>query len=118
MKSYQEYKEFDWFLSGCCGKNNFLKKLILKKVSRRRHNKSMKNYPECKELDCFFFQDIVVIHYPPEVMEKNQILATARTSLRSMGIEGLHQTPCFKTLLQNLPNIILEQYQTEKVSDY
>ena len=60
-------------------------------------------------------KDIIVVHYPPDVMEKNQILARARTSLRSMGIEGLHQTPCFKTWLQNLPNIILEQYQAEKV---
>ena len=68
------------------------------------------------ERSFFFLQDVVVVHYPPEVMEKNQILVTARTSLRSMGIEGLHHTPCFKTLLQNLPNIILEQYQAEKVS--
>ena len=60
-------------------------------------------------------KDVIVVHYPPDVLERNQVLATARTSLRSMGIEGLHQTPCFKTLLQNLPNILLEQYQAEKV---
>ena len=63
-------------------------------------------------------QDVIVVHYPPEVMERNQVLATARTSLRNMGIEGLHQTPCFKTLLQNLPLILLEQYQAEKVGFY
>ena len=61
-------------------------------------------------------KDVIVVHYPPDVMEKNQVLARARTSLRNMRIEGLHQTPCFKTLLQNLPNILLEQYQVEKVS--
>lgn len=58
-------------------------------------------------------KDVILIHYPQEVHLKQQALATSRNSLHHQGL-NLLQVPCFKTFLQSLPSLVLEQYQYEK----
>lgn len=61
-----------------------------------------------------FLQDVVLLSYPQDVHLKQQALCTARASLRTWGL-NLLQAPCFKTFLQSLPSLVLEQYLCEKV---
>ncbi|KAK3583560.1 hypothetical protein CHS0354_026149 [Potamilus streckersoni] len=79
-------------------------------------SKSLNWFSELGLAACFNrTKDVIVLHYSPEMQNKNQVLATARRSLNSMGIIGLEHAPCFRALLQQMPTILQEQYMYEKV---
>jgi len=59
-------------------------------------------------------QDVVLVEYPEESRAGQQGVATARARLLAGGINLLH-TPCLNTLLANLPSILQQQYNYEKV---
>ncbi|ESP05641.1 hypothetical protein LOTGIDRAFT_181433 [Lottia gigantea] len=60
-------------------------------------------------------KDLTIIHFSPENYNRNnRIVSVARKSLKSRGLVGLHQAPCFRGLLQRLPDLLQEQYQHEK----
>ncbi|XP_050402259.2 probable E3 ubiquitin-protein ligase HERC1 [Patella vulgata] len=65
-------------------------------------------------LSCSRSKDMTIIHYSPESCNKNRVVSVARKSLKSRGLVGLHQAPCFRGLLQRLPNMLQEQYLYEK----
>jgi len=58
----------------------------------------------------------VILHYSTELFLKNRTLAVARMSLKRQGIMGLNHAPCIQGLLQQLPNMLQDQYTYEKVS--
>lgn len=45
---------------------------------------------------------------------KSHVLPTCRMALLSQGVTGLHQAPCLRALLLNLPSILQDQYLYEK----
>ena len=63
----------------------------------------------------FFLQDVMLVHYSPDLFFKNRAMAVARKHLKQQGIVGLHQAPCFRGLLQRLPAMLQDQFSHEKV---
>ncbi|KAL0271708.1 UNVERIFIED_CONTAM: hypothetical protein PYX00_008714 [Menopon gallinae] len=59
-------------------------------------------------------KDVLITHYTNTTYSKNRVLGATRCALMKQGIIGLHNAPCFRTLLQLLPTILLQQYNYEK----
>ncbi|XP_070543560.1 probable E3 ubiquitin-protein ligase HERC1 isoform X2 [Ptychodera flava] len=59
-------------------------------------------------------KDVTVINYSNDWYNRNKVLITARSALKSQGITGLHQAPCLRVFLERLPIILQEQYTYEK----
>ncbi|XP_021344923.1 probable E3 ubiquitin-protein ligase HERC1, partial [Mizuhopecten yessoensis] len=58
--------------------------------------------------------DVVILHYNAELHQKTRCVAMARKKLKQQGIVGLNQAPCLQGLLQQLPNMLQDQYLSEK----
>ncbi|XP_077870271.1 putative E3 ubiquitin-protein ligase HERC1 [Saccoglossus kowalevskii] len=59
-------------------------------------------------------KDVTMVNYSNDWYNRNKVLITARSALKSQGIYGLNQAPCLKALLEKLPIILQEQYIYEK----
>ena len=62
-----------------------------------------------------YLQNVVILHYLPDLLHKHRALATARKALVQQGVVALSQGQCLISLLQQLPTLLQEQYQYEKV---
>ena len=60
-------------------------------------------------------KDVVVAHCGSKFYHNHKVLATARRSLKEMGVVGLHQAPLLRALIQRLPILLQEQCLYEKV---
>ncbi|XP_052792636.1 probable E3 ubiquitin-protein ligase HERC1 isoform X1 [Mya arenaria] len=58
-------------------------------------------------------KDVVLVSYPEDIRMRQQVSATARTHLQTGGINLIH-APCLKTLLNNIPQLLQQQYTYEK----
>ncbi|KAK7467957.1 hypothetical protein BaRGS_00036800 [Batillaria attramentaria] len=59
-------------------------------------------------------KDVILVSYTSDMFVKNRVMAVARKNLKQQGIVGLHQAPCFRSLLQRLPTMLQDQYLHEK----
>ena len=61
-------------------------------------------------------QDVVILHYTSDMLEKSRALSVCRRSLKQQGVWGLAQAPFLLSLLEKLPTLLQDQYLYEKVN--
>nr|QHB15577.1 putative E3 ubiquitin-protein ligase HERC1 [Bemisia tabaci] len=59
-------------------------------------------------------KDINLVEFNTHNYHNDRVLAACRNALLKQDIYGLDSAPCLRKLFQNLPSIILQQYQYEK----